>query len=715
MPGTTLTARSLTPGLAALLCLALFCGTAPAQLPQPVLDRVFPLGAQAGSRVELEIVGRELDGVKALHFDHPGLKAEFVAANKFRVAIAPDTPPGTHDVRAVGKFGISSARPFAVSRGLAEVRKVGEPDEPAKAQGVPLNAAVSGLTAGNAADHYHFPARKGQRVTLDCQAYRLDSLLRPVLTLAPAGGRELARGRPYFGQIDPLLDFVVPADGDYVVSVRDLTYAGDLPYRLVISDRPQLEQAAPAAVVHGTSAALTVWGRNLPGGKPDDGFRVNGLPLDRLTLSLVPPGPAATPGGDFIDLPASPALNARLLQVWPAGIADALNPLTLLRAGTPTINEQEPNDSPEKAQALKLPAVVCGRFDRPGDMDCYTFTAKANETVAVDLVCERMGRPGDPLVLVTDAKGAELAAFDDHGNNVNALTQFNRDPAGTFAAPADGSYRLIVRDRNRQGGPRFTYVLRVGRPRPDFYPVVYHETANDPTCPVVRQGGASFCEVCVNRRDGFGGFVTVEAEGLPRGVTCPPVRVGPQVETASVVFLAAADAPEWAGPVRLKAWAEIDGKRVERPAGCVQRRHGGGSSNTATRVCRETCLAVRSRAPYALKIAGGPLKVRAGGALEARVRLERLWPDFKDKVQVSGLNLPPGFELAAVEIPEGKTEAVVKCTVAAEVPPGTYSLTVRGDAQVSFQREPDKPEKVTVRVADPAPPLTVTVAAPAAK
>ena len=41
-------------------------------------------------------------------FDHPGLKAVFVKERQFRLAIAADVPPGTYDVRLVGRFGVSN-------------------------------------------------------------------------------------------------------------------------------------------------------------------------------------------------------------------------------------------------------------------------------------------------------------------------------------------------------------------------------------------------------------------------------------------------------------------------------------------------------------------------------------------------------------------------------------------------------------------------------
>jgi hypothetical protein len=699
--------------LAACLGVLVLATSARAQLPQIRLDRIFPLGGAAGSTVTLEIAGKDLDDVKSLHFDRPGFRAEPVKPNQFRVSIAADVPAGTYEVRAVGKYGISGSRLFAVGRGLTEVAEVEPNDIPDKAQRVPLNCVINGNSDGNGDDFFRFPVRKGERVTLDCQAFRLDSTLRATLVLAAADGKELAQSRPYYDLTDPLLDFVAPADGDYLVRLHDMTYSGGLPYRLVISNRPQIENVFPAAVVPGQTTELTVFGRNLPGGKPARGQVVQDLPLEALKVPFTAPNdPAALLRFDFLNHPAAPALTLRGLEVRPPGLEDALNPVLLTYAPYPVTREQEPNDSADHAQRLTLPTVVCGRFDRPGDADWYAVHLKAGESIAVDLWCERLGLPGDPFVIVTDSKGRELAAFDDHGINFNALAQYNRDPVGAFTAPAEGDYRLLVQERYNHGGPRFQYVLAVGKPQPDLYPVVFHETNPDPSCPVVRQGGSAFYELCLNRRH-FGGPVTIEANGLPPGVTCPPVHVSPQTQFAAVVFTAAPDAPEWSGVVRLRATAQFDGQRVARPVRCAERRWALGNINTC-RECRDICLAVRSQAPYGVKPAAGTLTVPAGASVEAKMTVARYWPEFQGKVQLTGLNPPPGFNVPTIDVPPGQTTATVELTVAGTVPPGTYSVVLRGDAQVPFSRD-GKGNKTNVRVADPAVPLTVTVLPPAKK
>jgi hypothetical protein len=149
---------------------------------------------------------------------------------------------------------------------------------------------------------------------------------------------------------------------------------------------------------------------------------------------------------------------------------------------------------------------------------------------------------------------------------------------------------------------------------------------------------------------------------------------------------------------------------MESDVRCSQRRWAIDNINTS-RVCREICLAVRPTAPYGLRMPDGKVTVAAGGTFEAKVAVARHWPDFKGKVQLNGLNLPPGFNLSATDLPADRDEVTIKCAVAANVPPGIYTVVLRGDAQVPFNRDPKAMVRPNVRVADPSSPLTVTVTA----
>jgi hypothetical protein len=106
--------------------------------------------------------------------------------------------------------------------------------------------------------------------------------------------------------------------------------------------------------------------------------------------------------------------------------------------------------------------------------------------------------------------------------------------------------------------------------------------------------------------------------------------------------------------------------------------------------------------------------VAAGGTLEAKPTVKRYWPDFKGKVALNGLNLPPGFSLPTTDIAADQDSALMKIKVAANVPPGDYSVVVRGDAQVPFAADAKASTRALVRVADPSTPMIITVT-PAAK
>src|SRR5205085_12500943 len=114
-----------------------------------------------------------------LLFDHPGLKAEPIAgsaktgdagrgpgtggkrgqrqgSSRFRVTVAANVPPGTYDVRLVGRWGVSNPRLFAVSHGLTDVAEKEPNDSPAQAQKIAVNSAVNGMFDGNGEDMFRF-------------------------------------------------------------------------------------------------------------------------------------------------------------------------------------------------------------------------------------------------------------------------------------------------------------------------------------------------------------------------------------------------------------------------------------------------------------------------------------------------------------------------------------------------------------------------------
>src|SRR5215469_10991740 len=183
------------------LVVSLVCvRAAQADLPSIRLDRITPLGAAAGTTIELVVNAADDEDAKRLMFDHPGLSAEWVENRKFKVTVAADVPEGTYDVRLLGRFGLSNPRLFAVSQGLADVVEKEPNDTRAAAQAAAVNSAVAGTTDGNGQDFFRFAARQGQRVTLDCQASKLDSEVDACLSLMAADGAVLATSSDYHGR-----------------------------------------------------------------------------------------------------------------------------------------------------------------------------------------------------------------------------------------------------------------------------------------------------------------------------------------------------------------------------------------------------------------------------------------------------------------------------------------------------------------------------------
>ena len=100
------------------VCFFCFFWTAATQAELPLIrfDRLVPIGASAGTTVQVEQAGGDTDGVTELLFDHPGIKSEHVKDNRvFKLTIAGDVPAGTYDCRLVGRFGVSNPRCSAPS------------------------------------------------------------------------------------------------------------------------------------------------------------------------------------------------------------------------------------------------------------------------------------------------------------------------------------------------------------------------------------------------------------------------------------------------------------------------------------------------------------------------------------------------------------------------------------------------------------------------
>ena len=693
-----------------VFCL-LFTSLVRADLPSVLFSRLTPLGGAAGTTVDVEVSGAGMVDVKTLLFDHPGFKTTFVKDRHFRVSIAADVPPGTYDVRLVGRFGISNPRLFSVSHGLTDVAKQ-SPKE--GGQRIAVNSAVNGVCDGNREDVYRFAAKKGQGIVIECQAGKLDSQMDATLSLSSAAGKLLASNGDYHGR-DPLLDFVAPEDGDYLISLHDLSYRGGYPYRLIVSDRPQVENVFPRAVQASRAVELTVFGRNLgPGSKPS-AWRIFDLPLDEAKQTVTPPADVLPLGAyrffehptDHSVLPTAATCTLRGFQFRPKFGSTFANAQTMLLSDTPVTLEAEPNDAPDKAQHIKLPAVVSGRFDRERDADWYEFETAEAGPYSFEVYCERIGGQADPYLVVADDKGNRVAELDDYGHRMNAFDGHLRDPSGVVNLNSKKKYRVLVQDRYRRGGARYQYVLTVSKAVPDFFVAAIHSQNPGPGGTTIRRGGAAYLDIIIHQSGGFNGPITLTAEGLPPGLHAAPTTIRGN-NRGTFVFWADDNAPEWTGAVKLFATAKVGDRtlrREVRPYTRVWTEANLGSS----RPTRDLVLAIRDSAPFALEFAPGRVVVEAGKKAEMKLRLKRRWPDFKSKVSVLPQALPGYLRMGNAEIAAGKEEVTLTVNVQPGTPPGEYTLTVLGQAQVPHSKDGKAGQKSNLLVSLPARPLTVVV------
>lgn len=706
--------NSLQLALSAAVIAALFSlaplSVARAELPNIRLDIIKPLGAAAGSTVELEVSAADAEDAQQLLFDHPGLKAEFVSPGKFKVTVAGDVPDGTYDVRLRGRFGVSNPRLFAVSRGLTDVLEKEPNNRPAEAQPVTVNSAIAGTIDGNGQDLFRVTLKQGQRLTLDCQAGKLDSELDASLAVFGPNGAVLASNSDYRGR-DPKVDFLCPADGDYLIEAHDLSYRGGYPYRLLISDRPYIENVFPRAAEPGKPVELVALGYNFGTAGQPSPWKIDDRPLEEFRFTVN--APAADPlGYRFIDHPTDhtvlPTAATCTLRGWQERVPldGAWPPVTLLAADGPVTIEQEPNDAADQARPISLPLTLSGRFDKPRDADWFEFTVAEAGRHEIQVYSERIAGQADPYVTVIDDQNNRIGEIDDFGHRINAFDGHLRDPVGAVELAAGRKYRLMVQDRYGRGGARYQYVLTVRRPKPDFFVAAIHGANPGPAGLNLWQGGAAWLDLVVHREDGYDGPVTIKAEGLPPGMHAADIII-PSDTRAPLVLWTDADCPACTGPIRLLASGTRAGASIAhevRPYTRVWSNPSLGSS----RPTRDLVAAVLDKAPYALQAMPDRATVPVGGKLDLKLSVVRHWPECQAAVRVIGLSLPGGFQFAESEIPAGANEKTCVLEVG-NMRPGDYTLVFLGQAQTPFKKDAAAKEAPNTLVSMPSRPITITV------
>lgn len=221
-----------------------------------------------------------------------------------RLSIPPDASPGVREVRIVGKFGASTAWPFEINEQAEEIEL--EPNSSIdEAAPVETPIVINGLINSHAdADYFQFDGYEGERFIFEVKAFRLNNasqgFFHPLITLFDADGEELARSTGFYS-LDPLIDYTIPADGTYYLSIRDLLYSNNPSsvYRLSMGTIPYNTYIFPPAGKIGTVIHAEVGGENLPEMSAADSSASLGIPIDLTAYQKPGLGEIRTPYGNF--------------------------------------------------------------------------------------------------------------------------------------------------------------------------------------------------------------------------------------------------------------------------------------------------------------------------------------------------------------------------------------------------------------------------------
>ena len=236
-----------------LLAIGAICSwCTPTIATQPDVQQVVPPGGQRGAEVDLTIDGKRLDDAQELMWYDAGINVkslEFADKKvKVKLAIAPDCPLGEHAFRLRTKTGLSDLFTFWVGT-LPTVMEKEPNNDFAKPQKIELNSTVTGVITSEDVDNFAVDCKQGQRLSVVIEGLRLGrTMFDPCITIFDSQHHQLAYcdDQPLVRQ-DCLAQLDVPADGTYIISVRDSTYGGNdkSHYRLHVGTYPQPSAVFP--------------------------------------------------------------------------------------------------------------------------------------------------------------------------------------------------------------------------------------------------------------------------------------------------------------------------------------------------------------------------------------------------------------------------------------------------------------------------------------
>ena len=534
-------------GLLACLVIGIPAAPQPVTAATPSVTVLFPPVVQAGRAASITVSGGDLGTLTGLISAGGELQTSSVTKSVINVNVSRDTRAGLLDAWTLTSTGLSNPRALLVV--THPVKVVAEtPDSQAPAISLPGTAAAQ-LARTADRDVFAFTGQSGQLVHLACRSRSLDGTVSPVLTVHGPKGRELAHS--FVHQVEPTLALKLPADGRYLVTVVDRGFQQDASslYTLTLETGPRLQATSPTAICGG--GKLLVLGHELPFGPAHSQTGLSAMPvaLDR-----------------FLSHRSWP--DRRPVGVLDSGfrlrLSNCSGTAWVTHSHEPVVTEtSEQNDTAATAQLLEPPVRICGAFERSADVDWYAVDVQKGETREIVGWGERLGQSMRLEAIVHDRTGKALATIAPPAAPKKTGFDFpytTYDPHASWKAPADGRFRIVVRDifGGSIFGPDRVYQLVISPPRKRFQAFSVVGDGKTHSGLSIAAGGKATLQVLVIRMGGAESPVEVTAEDLPNGVTAATVTVAAGKPVATLTLEATAQAKPTQSPIRLVAKTGTD-------------------------------------------------------------------------------------------------------------------------------------------------------------
>lgn len=617
----------------------------------PDLQTTLPRGGQRGAEVKVVFSGARLAGAQEILFHDKGIGYKDIKeldANKIEatLVIAPDCRLGEHHLRVRTIGGVTYARTFWVSQ-FPNVDEVEPNDDFDAPQVIALNSTIEGEAKPEEVDFYKVTAKKGQRISVEVEGLRINSLrnavaIDPYVAILDKNRFELAvSDDSALLKQDSVVSVLAPEDGEYTIEVRDSAYQGRGRYRVHIGTFPRPLAVYPAGGKVGSEVEFTFLGDQ------------KGVYKQKATL------------------PAQPTESFEVFGLHEGLLPPSGNKVRV--SDYDNVLEAEPNNATAEATVgASLPLAFNGVLQAPGDTDYFKFSAKKGERYRFAAYANRIGSPVDTVIYVYDAAGKSIGSSDDADGSSDSRYDFN--------VPADGEYFVRVRDMLDRGGEDFVYRIEAQPFAPSITVTMPDQIRNDAQYWKqfdIPQGNNYAMVVNVTRQN-FAGDLVFDMPNLPAGVTWEAGTIPKNISQFPILVKAAPDAPVGGKMVDLlvkptDAEQKVVG-RFEQQLDLVRGNPNGALyySNTHDKLP----VAVTEKVPFTISIDKPKVPLVRDGTMKLKVRANRI-DGFDKKITVRMLWRPPGISCpATMTFDEKATELEYEVNANASAELATWKITM---------------------------------------